>query len=49
MPQLLNSLHDDNLDWGVLIVYTCRNSCDTKDKYVSEFIYKQDFAVTKEE
>lgn len=42
MPQLLNSLKNDNLDWGIINVYTCEKSCDTKSKYVKEFIFKQD-------
>lgn len=42
MPQLLNHLKDDGIDWGIINVYTCENSCDTDSKYVREFVYKQD-------
>lgn len=42
MPQLLNSMKHDELDWGVITVYTCSNDCDIKDSYVEEFAYKQD-------
>ena len=51
MPQLLASLDLDNgdeegIDWGILAVYTCQESCnDHKDEknleYKSEFIYRQ--------
>lgn len=42
MPQLLNSLKKDTLDWGVLAVYTCEESCGAEGKYLPEFIHKQD-------
>lgn len=42
MPQLLNSLKSDTLDWGVLAVYTCEQSCGAEGKYLPEFIHKQD-------
>lgn len=42
MPQLLNSLENENLDWGIIAVYTCEKSCDINTKYVEEFVYKQD-------
>lgn len=44
MPQMLNLLKDDNIDWGVLAVYTCSKSCNIPDDtgYVTEFIIKQD-------
>lgn len=42
MPQLLTYLKDNRLDWGVIAVYTCENSCNTDSKYVEEFVYKQD-------
>lgn len=44
MPQLLNSLHNDQLDWGIIAVYTCEKSCDIDGQYVEEFAYKQDIA-----
>ncbi|XP_003969537.1 programmed cell death protein 2 isoform X1 [Takifugu rubripes] len=47
MPQLLNSLSVDSMgmsiDWGTLAVYTCSVSCNQGDRYISEFIWKQDF------
>lgn len=42
MPQLLNSLKSDSLDWGILAVYTCKASCGSEGKYLPEFIHKQD-------
>lgn len=42
MPQLLNYLEHDNIDWGILAIYTCSISCDTQSKYLQEFIFKQD-------
>lgn len=43
MPQLLNSLKNEDLDWGLILVYTCKADCQIEDKYVEEFVYKQDF------
>lgn len=45
MPQMLNELKNYELDWGIIAVFTCENDCNTNDKYVEEFCYKQD--VTK--
>lgn len=42
MPQLLISLKNDSLDWGIIAIYTCEKSCDVKLRYVKEFVYKQD-------
>lgn len=46
MPQLLNYINVgielNSIDWGVLTVYTCRNSCSMKPGYNEEFIIKQD-------
>ncbi|XP_053963556.1 programmed cell death protein 2 [Anastrepha ludens] len=44
MPQMLNLLKDDQLDWGTLTLYTCSKSCRLpNDKgYVREYIVKQD-------
>ncbi|XP_011191300.2 programmed cell death protein 2 [Zeugodacus cucurbitae] len=44
MPQMLNLLKDDHLDWGVLAVYACSKSCNIPaDKgYVAEYVVKQD-------
>lgn len=44
MPQLLNSLGNPDIDWGVIAVYTCEKCCDTNGEYVSEFVLKQDIA-----
>ncbi|KAL6487037.1 hypothetical protein MHYP_G00036630 [Metynnis hypsauchen] len=48
MPQLLNYLKvdrpDASIDWGMLAIYTCTDSCDQGNKYSSEFIWKQDFS-----
>lgn len=42
MPQMLTMLKENNLDWGVVIVYTCVNSCIGGDSYKEEFVFKQD-------
>lgn len=42
MPQLLNYLHNTDLDWGIIAIYTCEDSCDTNGEYVPEFVFKQD-------
>ncbi|KAL0131936.1 hypothetical protein PUN28_000010 [Cardiocondyla obscurior] len=51
MPQLLNflDLKDvvKSLDWGILAVFTCKQSCVPKDKYVKEYIWKQDILQEK--
>ncbi|KAK2168384.1 hypothetical protein LSH36_17g07011 [Paralvinella palmiformis] len=49
MPQLLYHLKVDDvgasLDWGVLAVYTCSESCQPhNDGYQQEFVWKQDFS-----
>lgn len=46
MPQLLNSLNDEKLDWGIIAIYTCVNSCSTDSSYLREFVYKQDLVET---
>ena len=47
MSQTLSYLHIDNaedsLDWGTLLIYTCKNSCKITG-YVPEFVWKQDFS-----
>lgn len=45
MPQLLSLLNENDLDWGILAVYTCRNNCNAEDCYKREFVFKQDVAV----
>ncbi|XP_063379177.1 programmed cell death protein 2 [Cydia fagiglandana] len=46
MPQLLNfinvGLDINSVDWGVLVVYTCKASCNKGPAYKKEFIIKQD-------
>ncbi|XP_054450932.1 programmed cell death protein 2 [Pteronotus mesoamericanus] len=46
MPQLLNHLKADrlgrSLDWGVLAVFTCAESCGLGSGYAEEFVWKQD-------
>lgn len=42
MPQMLSVLKETKLDWGVLLVYTCKNSCSSSRGYKGEFIFKQD-------
>lgn len=42
MPQLLLSLQNENLDWGIIAIYTCEKTCDVDSQYVKEFAYKQD-------
>ncbi|XP_011497016.1 PREDICTED: programmed cell death protein 2 [Ceratosolen solmsi marchali] len=49
MPQLLLYLQIDdilnNIDWGILTIYTCKNSCITESKYVEEYVWKQDIVI----
>uniref|UniRef100_A0A336M3S8 CSON011736 protein n=1 Tax=Culicoides sonorensis TaxID=179676 RepID=A0A336M3S8_CULSO len=47
MPQLLNTLKHPELDWGIISVFTCAQDCDIGERYVQEFVYKQD--IVKEE
>lgn len=46
MPQLLNFLGLKDfvkcLDWGILAVFTCKQSCTSNGKYLREYIWKQD-------
>lgn len=49
MPQLLNSYKDLSVDWGVIAIYTCSQSCDTDKTYVDEFCYKQDLCDDSQE
>lgn len=45
LPTLLNELAEDVLDWGVLNVYTCSQSCSLANKdYQQEFVWRQDVA-----
>lgn len=49
MPQLLNSYKDLDVDWGILAIYTCTQSCNTNDTYVDEYCYKQDICDKEQE
>lgn len=46
MPQLLNHLKADRLgrsvDWGILAIFTCAESCSLGSGYTQEFVWKQD-------
>ncbi|XP_975337.2 programmed cell death protein 2 [Tribolium castaneum] len=42
MPQLFFVLHENDLDVGIIIVYTCKESCVAGDNYKKEFVFKQD-------
>ncbi|XP_037948900.1 programmed cell death protein 2-like [Teleopsis dalmanni] len=44
MPQMLYIFNNEAIDWGVLAVYTCVNSCKIPEDigYVKEYIIKQD-------
>nr|SVE70285.1 EOG090X0266 [Daphnia similis]SVE70909.1 EOG090X0266 [Daphnia similis] len=49
MPQVLNYLQLDNIseggvDWGTLLIYVCKNNCDSSPSYKNEFLWKQDFS-----
>lgn len=49
MPQLLNDLNTAELDWGTIVVYSCSKDCDIGDKYVEEFVFKQDLTKDSED
>lgn len=46
LSTMLNYLNVDSLDksidWGTLVVYTCKNNCNNGFSYKKEFLYKQD-------
>ncbi|KAI4462818.1 pcdc2 programmed cell death protein 2 -related [Holotrichia oblita] len=42
MPQMLSILKETTIDWGVLVVYSCKNSCNANNRYKKEFIFRQD-------
>jgi hypothetical protein len=51
MPGLLAQMDSDvggkeELDWGVLNVLTCKTSCENKQGYVEEYLWRQE--VSKE-
>ncbi|XP_047363626.1 programmed cell death protein 2 isoform X2 [Vespa velutina] len=51
MPQLLNFLNYkdviNSLDWGILVIFTCKKSCMPKEEYAIEYIWKQDILPDK--
>ncbi|XP_017045341.1 programmed cell death protein 2 [Drosophila ficusphila] len=47
MPQVLTLLEDENLDWGVLAVYTCAKSCPIEG-YAEELLIKQDIVAEEQ-
>jgi len=53
MPQLLVHMNVDStgasIDWGTLMVYSCKESCDQDKAYVEEKIYRQDYEALSEE
>uniref|UniRef100_A0A914MAN8 MYND-type domain-containing protein n=1 Tax=Meloidogyne incognita TaxID=6306 RepID=A0A914MAN8_MELIC len=53
MPYLLSLIDIDSvggqsLDWATLLIFTCKNSCQSNE-YIKEFIFKQDFVVKESE
>lgn len=46
MPQMLTLLKEIDLDWGVIAVYTCMQSCTDTDGYKEEFAFKQDVEIS---
>ncbi|KAG5878757.1 hypothetical protein JTB14_012127 [Gonioctena quinquepunctata] len=42
MPQMLTFLKEDQLDFGVVVAYTCKLSCVGGNIYKEEFVFKQD-------
>lgn len=42
MPQMLTLLKENDLDWGIVAVYTCNQSCTDINGYKIEFVFKQD-------
>lgn len=44
LPQLLYGIKEDKLDWGVIVVYTCKKSCVSEICYKKEFVFKQDIS-----
>lgn len=47
MPQMLSLLKENDLDWGVITVYTCKISCTDSKGYKNEFVFKQDVDLTE--
>jgi pre-rRNA-processing protein TSR4 len=41
----IDSKIEDSLDWGTLLVYTCKNHCDRANgKYAQEYVFNQAFS-----
>lgn len=49
MPQLLNDLGNEVIDWGTIVVYTCKQNCSQGPAYKKEFVWQQDFKQDEEE
>ncbi|KAF7385796.1 hypothetical protein HZH66_011638 [Vespula vulgaris] len=51
MPQLLNFFNYkdviNSIDWGILVIFTCKKSCMPKEEYAMEYIWKQDILSDK--
>ncbi|KAK5643666.1 hypothetical protein RI129_007511 [Pyrocoelia pectoralis] len=47
MPQMLSVLGENELDWGTLVVYSCKSSCADKVGYKIEFVFRQDVSDNK--
>ncbi|XP_045478850.1 programmed cell death protein 2-like [Harmonia axyridis] len=45
MPQMISIINEANLDWGILLCFTCIASCDGGRSYKNEYIYKQDVSL----
>lgn len=45
MPQVLTLLKENELDWGVIAVYTCKANCTTGANYKQEYVFKQDVEI----
>ncbi|CAG9772438.1 unnamed protein product [Ceutorhynchus assimilis] len=44
MPQMLSVLKENIIDWGVLLIYTCKKSCigESINEYKEEYVFRQD-------
>ncbi|CAG8618858.1 3280_t:CDS:2 [Cetraspora pellucida] len=41
----VDHMQNDSLDWGLLLVYSCKDNCHVSDKnYVEEILWRQDFS-----
>ncbi|XP_076257323.1 zinc finger protein RP-8 [Rhynchophorus ferrugineus] len=48
MPQMLSELKEQNLDFGVILIYTCTSSCvgNSVNSYKKEFAFRQDVSLS---